>query len=89
MAKNMARVEDGVVVNIEWCANTKEETDTLKEINGLPIKIGDTYDGSAFYRDGERLLTTLEKAINEIVAMKEENAMLLECVLEMSEIVYA
>jgi hypothetical protein len=96
MAKNMARIENGVVVNIEWCANTEEETDTLKEVNGLVIELGDTYDGTSFYRDGEKLLTPLEKAQEEIdalkaenTAMREENAMLTECVLEMSEIVYA
>lgn len=96
MAKNMARIKDGVVVNVEWCANSREETDTLKEVNGIAIQLGDTYDGSAFYRDGERLLTPLEKAMADIAALKEENkamreenAMLTECVLELSEIVYA
>lgn len=62
MAKNMARIENGVVVNIEWHASFREETETLKEINGLHVGIGDTYDGYAFYHNGEKLLTPLEKA---------------------------
>lgn len=66
MAKNMARIEDGVVVNIEWCANACEETDTLKNINDLIVVIGDTYDGSSFYHNGEKLLTLIDKLYLEI-----------------------
>ena len=28
----------------------------------LPVAIGDTYDGTDFYRGGERVLTALEQA---------------------------
>ena len=89
MAKNMARIENGVVVNIEWCANIEEESESLKEVNDLIVEIGDTYDGSAFYHNGERLLTPLEIAQAETAALKKENAALIECILEMSEIIYA
>lgn len=61
MAKNMARIENGVVVNIEWCSSDVEETDALKETNDMLIEIGDTYDGSFFYRNGEKILTQLEE----------------------------
>lgn len=91
MAKNMARIEDGVVINIEWCANACEESDTLKDINDYNVEIGDTYDGTYFYHDGERLLSTLEKIQMEITALRNENAeikkeniALTECLLEMS-----
>lgn len=62
MAKNMARIKDGVVVNIEWCSNSIEETETLKEINNIHVCIGDACDGHSFYHNGEKLLTPFEKA---------------------------
>lgn len=77
MAKNMARIENGIVVNLEWCANACEETDTLKDTNGLLIETGDTYDGSAFYHNGERILTQLEKLQLELELQKQINQDLL------------
>ena len=38
MAKNMARLEDNIVVNIEWCSNNTNESETLKEINDCKEK---------------------------------------------------
>ena len=70
MAKNMARVEDGLVVNIEWCSDKQAETETLINLADRPVAIGDTYDGSDFYRDGEKVLTSLEQAQAEIEDMK-------------------
>lgn len=61
MAKNMARIENGVVVNIEWSSDRRTETDTLKNIEDRPVGIGDTYSEGKFYRNGEVILTTAEK----------------------------
>jgi hypothetical protein len=58
----MARIEDGIVVNIEWCSDKATDTDTLISIYDRPVTIGDTYDGQDFYRNGEKILTPLEEA---------------------------
>lgn len=96
MAKNMARIKDGVVVNIEWHAGSREETECLKNVNDISVHIGDTYDGKSFYHNGEKILTPLEKVLREVEDLKaenreirSENSTLLECILEMSEVVYA
>ena len=70
MAKNMARIENGLVVNIEWCSDKQAQTETLINLADRPVAIGDTYDGSDFYRDGERVLTPMEEAQAEIKDMK-------------------
>ena len=70
MAKNMARIENGLVVNIEWCSDKQAQTETLINLADRPVAIGDTYDGSDFYRDREKVLTTLEQAQTEIEDMK-------------------
>ena len=70
MAKNMARIENGLVVNIEWCSDKQAQTETLINLADRPVAIGDTYDGSDFYRDGEKVLTPLEQAQAEIEDMK-------------------
>ena len=61
MAKSMARIENGLVVNIEWCSDKQAQTETLINLADRPVAIGDTYDGSDFYRDGEKVLTPIEK----------------------------
>ena len=70
MAKTMARIENGLVVNIEWCSDKQAQTDILINLADRPVAIGDTYDGSDFYRDGEKVLTSLEQAQAEIEDMK-------------------
>ncbi len=62
MAKNMARIENGLVVNIEWCSDKQAETETLINLADRPVAIGDTYNGADFYRDGVKVLTPLEEA---------------------------
>lgn len=66
MAKTMARIENGVVVNMLWCSDRELQTETLIEISDRPVGIGDTYDGSNFYRDGVEILTPLEEAQKQI-----------------------
>ena len=69
MAKNMARIENGIVVNVQWCPDGMAETDTLKNINDLPVGIGDTYADGEFYRDGEMVLSQIERLQAELQDM--------------------
>lgn len=62
MAKVMARIENGFVVNIEWCSDRAVETDALKDPNDRRLIVGDTYENGKFYRNGVEILTPLEEA---------------------------
>lgn len=66
MAKNMAKVEDGVVTNILWCSVTEPQTETLIDLGDRPVGIGDTYTDGKFYRDGVEVLTPLEDARKQL-----------------------
>ena len=61
MAKNMARIENGVVVNVEWLPDRAVETDTLKNMGDVPAGIGDTWEEGKFYREGVPVLTAMEE----------------------------
>lgn len=65
MAKTMAALENGGVVNMIWCRDSQPETDTLKNVNDRPVGIGDTYADGKFYRDGVEILTPLEEAVRK------------------------
>ena len=62
MAKTMVLLEDNIIVNLLWCSNSEEETDTLKEVGDYELYIGDTFEDGKWYRDGSELLTPLEEA---------------------------
>ena len=62
MAKTMVLLEDNIIVNLLWCSNSEEETDTLKEVGDCELHIGDTFEDGKWYRDGSELLTPLEEA---------------------------
>ena len=62
MAKNMARIEDGVVTNLEWFADSEPETAELREYDGYSICIGDSYADGKWWRDGEEVLSDTEIA---------------------------
>lgn len=62
MAKNMAKLDNNIVINIEWCSDNTPESNVFVNIGDFPVSIGDTYDNGYFYRNGERVLTTLEYA---------------------------
>ena len=68
---NYAIVNDGVVVNIISLLdkNAHEFPDAVK-IYDRPVRIGDTYDGEKFYRDGVEVLTELEVLEVEIETYK-------------------
>ena len=65
MAKTMARIENGVVVNMLWCSDQELQTETLIPVAERPVGIGDTYADGKFYRDGEEVLTPLEEALKK------------------------
>lgn len=65
MAKSMALVENGVVVNILWCSDRESETETLIDTADRPVAIGDSYESGKFYRNGEEVLTPLQAAMKK------------------------
>lgn len=65
MAKNMARIKKGVVVNVEWCPDNATETESLKEMHDLPVVIGDTWKDGKFYRDVEEIIPLMAETIRE------------------------
>lgn len=61
MAKAMARIENSVVINIEWCSDEEPVTETLVETEGRPVNIGDTYEDGSFWHEGEKVLSEIEE----------------------------
>ena len=85
MAKNMARLEDGVVVNLEWCSDSEPETAELREYEGYAIRIGDSWEDGKWMRDGAAVLTEAQIAAQvaaeeaaRITAAKQESAQEME-----------
>lgn len=74
MAKNMARIENGIVVNVEWCSDKQEQTDFLIPLDDRPVGIGDTYNGSDFYRNGVKVLSPYEMLQEQLAQLKAELA---------------
>lgn len=70
MAKNMARINSGVVVNVEWWGDSTEDTETLISVYDRPVAAGDSYEGGKFYRDGVEVLTPMEEMQTEIADMQ-------------------
>lgn len=85
MAKNMARLADGVVVNLEWCSDEVPETAELREYEGYAIRIGDSWEDGKWMRDGAAVLTEAQIAAQvaaeetaRITAAKQESAQEME-----------
>lgn len=72
MAKTMAIIDDGVVVNISWCSDNEPENESQKDPEDRPIRIGDTYSDGKWYRDGTEILTPLEEARTEIENLQKQ-----------------
>ncbi len=74
---NYAIVEDGTVVNVIWLlpANAAEFPGAVP-LNGVPAGIGDTWDGTDFYRGGEKLLTLAQQGGKNARAMRGGPALL-------------
>lgn len=69
MAKNMARIENGSVVNIEWCSDRTAESNALKDPADRPVAIGDTYENGKFYRDGVEIISYVEDMENALAIL--------------------
>lgn len=88
MAKPMARVESGLVVNVEWCSDRTSEDSIMKDPQGRPVGIGDAWADGKFYRDGLEILTPLEAAQAENAELSAQNAVLLDDMAQLVEEVY-
>lgn len=100
---NYAVMEDGVVTNIIvlYPSNAKDFPGTVP-CGDVPVGIGDTWDGQDFYRDGEKVVSPLTAAWQEVQTMQEELPMLKaqiqaisdrndfieDCMAEMAAVVY-
>lgn len=62
MAKSMALIKNGTIINMLWCSDSEQETESLISPADRPVGIGDTYSNGKFYRDGAEILTPLEEA---------------------------
>lgn len=72
-----ALIENGIVVNVIYLhpANAQEFPGAVL-LGDIPAGIGDTWDGTHFYRGGERVLTPAEIAAAEAQDMKEALSLL-------------
>lgn len=88
MAKSMAVVNNGVVSNIIWCADSTPETDEWIDCGDRQVAIGDTYTDGKFYRDDVEVLTLLEDAQAQLERLSAQNAELLDAMAAMVEDIY-
>ena len=86
MAKNMARIINGIVTNIERHSDMQNDTDNLISINDLLVTFGDTFDGKYFYHDGKKILTITEEMSNIIKEQEMQNMLLLESDMKILDI---
>lgn len=78
MGKTLARIENGIVINMEWVNDDAVETDNLKNVYDLKVNIGDTYENDKFYHDGvevisfrkqiQNMLSDYDTALTEIAS---------------------
>lgn len=78
MGKTMARIENGVVINLLWVDDDIVDTDELKNVYDLQINVGDTYTNNKFYHNGievltfrkqmQKMLTDYDSALTEIAS---------------------
>ena len=54
-----------------------------------PLEIIPDWEGKISYEDAQKLLSTIDTMKGRIVSLQENNDMLVECILEMSEVVYS
>lgn len=72
VAKTMAVIDGGIVVNMIWCSDYTPETDIRKDPEDRPVGIGDTYADGRWYRDGVEILTQLEQAQKELADLQSQ-----------------
>lgn len=65
-----ALMEAGKVVNLIWLhPDNAADFPGAVPLNGLPVRIGDEYDGQQFLREGQRVLLPLEEAQGQIAQL--------------------
>ena len=87
MGKTLARIENGVVVNLEWVNDDAVDTDNLKNVYDLQVNIGDTYENDKFYRDGVEVITfrkQIQNMLSEYDATLTEIASYIPAVMSLS-----
>lgn len=67
----MARIENGIVINIEWHSDTVIQNNTLVDIEDKPVNIGNSYVDGKFYDNGIEVLTEKEHMEKLITEYKE------------------
>ena len=88
MGKTVARVENGVVVNLEWVNDDVANTDDLKNVYDLHVNIGDTYENDKFYRDGVEVITfrkQIQNMLSDYDATLTEIASYIPAVMSVSD----
>ena len=70
-----AYVEDGVVTNLIWLyPHNENDFPTAVRTEGLPVRVGDTYEDGAFYHEGEKVISDLERAHIKLYESESEKA---------------
>ena len=98
-----AIITDGVVTNVIvlYSGNAADFT-TAVPCGDVPVAIGDTYDGQDFYREGEKVVSPLTAAQQEVETMQadlpmlkakiqaisDRNDFIEDCIAEMATVVY-
>lgn len=68
---NFAEITDGIVTNLIWIAETNaDEFTNCVRIGDRPVAVGDTYDGTYFYHDGEIVLNNEERLMDAQQALE-------------------
>lgn len=88
MAKTMIKIEDNIIVNVEWCSDEEPETETLKNCTGYSLAIGDVLKDGKFYRSGEEVFSNEEILRQQLLKLHKENAQLVSTLGEMVEATY-
>ena len=83
MAKSMARIENGIVINVEWCSDETIETESLINIEDRIINIGNTYINEKFYDNDIEILTEKESLYKKLEEYESNLAELDAIILEM------
>lgn len=68
---NYAIVENGIVTNIiVLYPNNAKDFSSAVRCGDIPVALGDAYNGTHFYRNGEKVLSVAEQARQEVKDMQ-------------------
>ena len=68
-----AIITDGVVTNvIILYPGNADDFPSAVPCGDVPVAIGDTYDGQDFYREGEKVVSTLTATQKELKTMQKD-----------------